>query len=322
MSKRRRRKARSIPKGAWITLATGLAVALLVFLQPVLSDYGVDLGQLLRLLTGGTVQTATYPSQGTAEVHFIDVGQASCILIKGSEKTALIDGGEAATATEVTDYLAANGVTGIDYFFNTHPHADHMGGCKGIMEAVPTGEFIMAPLSQKAVPTTVGYKKLLTYLNDNKEATASTKGRVGEVYELGDGLRLTIVGPMELYDDLNNASLVIRMDFGATSVLFTGDMETLSQQEMIRQGAVGQATLLSAPHHGSDTSIDRDFMRAVNPALGVISCGAGNDYGHPSKATLELYDNLGMEYFRTDRQGSVVAITDGEAFTVTTEREG
>ncbi|MEG2074699.1 MAG: MBL fold metallo-hydrolase, partial [Angelakisella sp.] len=152
MSQQKRRPK----KGTVTTLIVAAAAAIIVSLQPMLADYGIDLQQILTdLFRGQALQTAVYPSEGTAEVHFLDVGQASCILIKGSEKTALIDAGEADTVGDVTDYLAENGVTKIDYFFNTHPHADHMGGCRGVMEAVPTGEFIMTDLPKDIVPTTV-----------------------------------------------------------------------------------------------------------------------------------------------------------------------
>lgn len=317
-----KRKPKVLTKSMVAVLVLVVVTELLAFFQPLASNWGITIPSLIDLLMGrSTVQTAVYPSEGTAEVHFIDVGQANCILIKGSEKTALIDGGEAGTASDVTAYLAAKGVTTIDYFFNTHPHADHMGGCKSIMEAVPTGEFIMPQLSKKAVPTTTGYKKLLTYLDDNKDSITVVTAEVGNDYDLGGGLYLTVTGPVELYDDLNNTSLVIRMDFGKTSFLFTGDMETQSQEDMLRSGAVSRVNLLSAPHHGSNSSIDKGFMRAITPQISVISCGVDNDYGHPHPETLKLYEDMGIEYFRTDMQGSIVAITDGEEIVVTTERE-
>ncbi|MEG0542410.1 MAG: MBL fold metallo-hydrolase, partial [Angelakisella sp.] len=176
MTQRRRRRRKKVTKSTWITLITALAAVLVVFLQPIFADYGIDLEKLLsEFLYGKAVQTTVYPSEGTAEVHFIDVGQASCILIKGSEKTALIDGAEAGTAPKVIEYLEQNGVAKIDYFFNTHPHSDHMGGCKKILEAVPTREFIMTDLKKEIVPTTVGYSKLIAYLGENKDSiTAST----------------------------------------------------------------------------------------------------------------------------------------------------
>lgn len=315
-------KPKVLTKSMVAVLILIVVTELLAFFQPLAADWGITIPSLLDFLLGGnTVQTAAYPSEGTAEVHFIDVGQANCILIKGSEKTALIDGGEADTVDEVTDYLAENGVAHIDYFFNSHPHADHMGGCKGIMEAVPTSEFIMTKLSKNAVPTTTGYKKLITYLNDNKESITAAEAEIGGTYDLGGGLILKVIGPVELYDDLNDTSLVIRMDFGKTSFLFTGDMETQSQKDIF-EGGVASVDVISAPHHGSNTSIDKSFMRAVNPKSSVISCGADNDYGHPHKETLSLYADMDIEYFRTDRQGSIVAVTDGKEISISTEREG
>ncbi|MEG1778138.1 MAG: MBL fold metallo-hydrolase, partial [Angelakisella sp.] len=89
----------------------------------------------------------------------------------------------------------------------------------------------------------------------------------------------------------------------------------------LKNGRVDSVNLLSAPHHGSNTSIDYDFMKALNPQVSVISCGKDNDYGHPHAEVLKLYDKMGIEHLRTDRQGNIVAITDGENIKITAERE-
>lgn len=315
-AKRRKTSTKSRGKGILATLA--IAAALVLF-APLLDYLGVNVDELIAMVWQPSV-SQSYPSEGTAEVHFIDVGQASSILIKGSEKTALIDAGESGNAEQIVAYLEQNGVASIDYFFNTHPHSDHAGGCRGVMQGVPTANFIMTELAPDTVPTTVFYGKLLEYLNENKATTASTVAKPGDLYELGGGLRLEVIGPVELYDDLNDVSLVIRMSFGETSFIFTGDMEAKSQRDMLEQGVVTKTTVLSSPHHGSNSSIDAGFMQRVAPQYAVISCGTGNDYGHPHAETLELYKSMGIESYRTDLLGSVKMITDGQSIVVETER--
>lgn len=329
----KRRTTRSSKKQVTIGSLIAVAVITVVFtvFQPFLEGMGFSLEDIIDLVWQPSVSQPFYPAEGTAEVHFIDVGQASCILIKGSEKTAMIDAGEASAVEDIVAYLEDNGVSRIDYFFNTHPHADHMGGCRGVMQAIPTGEFIMPKLSASAVPTTSGYKKLLTYLAENKASITTVQGEPGDVYELGGGLRLEQLAPVEEYSDLNNSSLVLRMDFGATSFLFTGDAEAKSEQDILSATDIGKISVLAAPHHGSSTSIDPDFMKEITPTkaqiaagtprmISIISCGADNDYGHPHQETLELYRQLNIDWYRTDKQGSILVVTDGNSVTVTTER--
>lgn len=316
----RRRYSRKRGRAKRITAIATSAVALLLILTQLLLGYlGLDYNDLLDYVWQPSV-AAYMPVEGTAEVHFIDVGQASSILIIGSDKTALIDAGESSTSNEVIDYLRGYSVDKIDYFFGTHPHSDHMGGCRQVMQAIPTAEFITSQLDPQSTPTTNYYSKLIDYLASNTDTITSSVAEVGGSYDLGGGLILTVLAPTELYKDINNSSLVIRMDFGKTSFLFTGDIEDSSEQDMVAAGVLDVVTVLSSPHHGSETSIDRDFMRRIAPQYAVISCGEGNDYGHPHSETLDLYTKMGIQYYRTDYHGSVKLVTDGNELTVSTER--
>ena len=324
-SRRRRKKTpfrftrQNITKGSLAALALVFAY---FFFQPLLDRLAVDLK--LTLGDAWVPPAATTPAEGTVRVHFIDVGQALCTLVQGSEKTALIDAGEASTAKDVVAYLKSQGVERIDYFFNTHPHADHMGGCRTVMESIPTSAFLQPNLPKKLVPTTVGYTKLLEYLTKNNKTIASQQAAPGDVFDLGGGLTLSVLGPLKSYDDLNDQSLVMRMDFGDTAFLFTGDTEAPAQQDLYNAGMLHPVQVLGAPHHGSSTSIDRDFMEAILPPgqslLSVISVGAGNDYGHPSPETLALYEQLGITSYQTSLAGTVVITTDGETLSVETSK--
>ncbi len=320
MTRRRRKNQKKALLGALCTL--GL-MALLVLAEPVLADYGISLDQVFSStqlsgeeLSGEIVPAG--PAEGTLEVHFLDVGQGSSILILGPEKTALIDAGERSAAPDILEDLAAAGVEELDYFFITHPHSDHFGGALDILEEVPVERLLFAPLPDDLVPTTATYEKLLTYLTDEDCTVETVATAPRDQFDLGGGASVTILGPLMDYKDLNNMSMVLRLDFGETSFLFPGDAEEESEGDLAASGLPLKADVLAAPHHGSRTSLEDDFMFAVNPSWAVISCGLDNDYGHPNEETLALYEEMGISYFRTDEQGTIVAVTDGSDITFTT----
>ena len=308
------RKAKKIKhkglRNTFITLIVIVAVA--TFFFPVINEYLVD-------IFPDEVITTTV-AEGTAEVHFIDVGQGLSILVKGKDKNILYDAGEAEAAPVIVKYLKSQNVDTIDYFFASHPHSDHIGGCRGVMKEIETKNFIMCDLKKSMVPTTVTYKKLLQMLNDNKDITTSHIAKVGDTYDLGGGLVAEVIGPIKLYDDLNESSIVLEVRFGDVSFLLTGDMEKGSEKDMAQAGVLHPVTVLSAGHHGSSTSINRDFMEKIDPEYSVISCGLDNKYGHPHKETIELYNKMGIKYYRTDKQGTIKAVTDGKTVTFTTEK--
>lgn len=320
MANKKRSKRKNVKiNGKNLSWLSVIILVAAVFFQPLFAQYGLDFETFAKLLEPPT-KVSSQPVEGTAEVHFIDVGQGVSVLIKGKEKTALIDVGEAEAAVPVVNYLRSNGVQQIDYFFASHPHADHIGGCRTVLREVPTKEFIMTALPDKAIPTTATYTKLLGYLNENKANIQSKIASVGEVYDLGGGLTIEVVGPVKLYDDLNETSLVLRVEFGETSFLVTGDMEKGSQKDMVDANAVEKVDVLSAPHHGSSTSINKEFMEILSPKYSVISCGKDNDYGHPHQQTLDLYQQMGIEYYRTDKQGNIKIVTDGSNIEFFTEK--
>ena len=196
---------------------------------------------------------AAAPASGDRlRVHILDVGQADCILIQGPEKTMVIDGGESKNGPDIIRYLRDQGVERIDFYLNTHPHADHYGGIVQVMEAIPTGEFFHHPPPEAYTPTTRGYQKLLQYLIDSK--TKTTILNPGDTIDLGGGAVLTCLAPLEEYDDMNNNSLVERLVYGERAILFTGDAEKKSESAILESGAELSADVYSVPHHGSSTS--------------------------------------------------------------------
>lgn len=251
------------------------------------------------------------------KVHILDVGQADCILIQGPEKIMVIDGGESEDGPAIIRYLQNQGVERIDYYLNTHPHADHLGGITQVMRAFPTGEFFHHPPPDQYIPTTRIYQKLMQYLIDEKIKT--TILNPGDTIDLGGGAVITYLAPLEEYSDMNNNSLVGRLVFGERAFLFTGDAEKKSENAILASGVELSADVYSVPHHGSTTSTTQKYLEAVNPRFATISVGKDNDYGHPNPETLEKLDESGIPCLRTDLLGNIVITTDGTSLVIDTD---
>ncbi len=263
----------------------------------------------------------TQPSvtaEGELEVHFIDVGNADCIFIRQQDKTLLIDAGESTTYDRVKDYLLDYGVTKLDMVVATHPHADHIGGMPSVLEDFEVGQFIMSFMPDSATPTTKGYLRMLELL-DEKNVTIC-EAKVGDVYELGTA-RLQVLGPIEETTDKNNMSVITRLTFGDRAFLFTGDAESGVEKDLVESGYDLTADVMKLGHHGSKTSNSSRLLSAVSPQCVVATCGKDNDYGHPSLEVLRRLEAMDITLYRADVSGHIVITSDGEKFTVRTEKE-
>ena len=247
---------------------------------------------------------------GEIEVHFIDVGQGDAELIMTSDgKTVLIDSGTPESRTVLTGYLKDQGVKKIDYFVLTHPHADHIGGAVAVLDAFDVVNVIMTD----APTTTSTYKKVLQKIDEKDCGVIFAEA--GKEYSLGEA-KITILGPVSDYsDDLNNTSIVLRLTYGRTAFMFTGDAEKKAEQHMLTKfpASYFRADVLKLGHHGSSNSTSDGWFFAVSPEYAVISCGRNNDYGHPHREILSLLKKNGTTYFRTDTDGSIVMSSDGES---------
>lgn len=252
-------------------------------------------------------------------VHFIDVGQGDCILIEApSGETMLIDAGERGNARTVTDYIRKYGDDTLEYVVATHPHSDHIGSMDGVIRAFTVQNVLMPRLSKEATPTHAFYKNFLTAVKKAKAKVVAAKP--GYTFSFGKGA-CTVLSPAQQSEDLNDMSVVLRLDWGDTSFLFTGDAEAAAEKQMLsgKYAEYLDVDVLKLGHHGSRTSSTVNFLNAVTPEYGVISCGAGNDYGHPHKETLARLAKLHATVLRTDKMGSIRMYTDGETIYVETE---
>ena len=265
----------------------------------------------------GAVNPGVSYTEG-AEVHYIDVGQAECILIKTSDKNILIDAGNLGYGNEIKSYLHANGVNSLDIFILTHPHADHIGSAPDILKSFSVEKLILPKIPSEYLPTTSIFEKTLLAASENGCTVSYAKP--GTVFEFAD-TKLEIFGPCDTYgDEYNNYSIVSKFTCGAVSYLFTGDAEEEAELDVINSGADLSCTVFSAGHHGSSTSNSKALMKAASPEYAVISCGIDNDYGHPHKETVAIFKEFGIEYYRTDYDGSVVVSTDGANVFISTSK--
>lgn len=246
---------------------------------------------------------------GKLKVSYIDVGQADSVLIQQGDHAMLIDAGNDANADMVKNYLKGQGVTALDYAICTHPHDENIGGMDTIVNAYKIGK-IYAP---EASATTQIYRDL--------QAAVSSRGLqfispvVGSSFKLGDAT-CTILGPINSSEaELNTYSIVLKVAFGENSFLFTGDAEHSNEQEMLVSGYDLLSDVLKVSNHGTNSSTSLEFLNAVNPSYAVISVGKDKNNGLLAQETLNRILNKGIDVFKTNEKGTIVATSDGSRIT-------
>ncbi len=247
---------------------------------------------------------------GFMKAHFIDVGQGDAILVQlSSGKNILIDAGE--DSAPVISYLRQNQVSRLDIIIATHPHSDHIGGMSDVIQSFDIGSFYMPRVSH----TTDAFSNMLDAVAG--KGLKAKAAKAGVTLDVGSGFKACFLAPgASSYEDLNNYSAVLKIEYGQTAFLFAGDAESVSEEEMFHSGMNLQADLLKVGHHGSHDSSTDAFLKAVKPKVAVISVGTGNDYGHPSAETIVRLKSAGAEVYRTDHLGTIIATSDGSKVTV------
>ncbi len=242
------------------------------------------------------------------EVHFIDVGQGDSTLITCDGHAMLIDAGDYSKGTAIQNYLQKQKVTKLDYLILTHPDSDHIGGAPVIITKFEIDKVFVSNY-EKDNKT---YLKLIQAL-DNKRLKYTTP-KVGTQYTLGTA-KITILAPNGEYDNPNDASVALMIQNGENKFLFTGDAGEDAERDMLETDIGLSADVLKAGHHGSRTSTSGKFFEAVSPSCAVISCGEDNSYGHPHAETLNTFRMNGVKVYRTDEDGTIVAVSDGKKVT-------
>lgn len=242
-------------------------------------------------------------------MHFIDVGQALSVLVECDGKFMLYDGGNVDDGSLLVSYLQAKGVEQLEYLFCSHAHEDHVGGLSAVLAYFPVYH-VYSPVTEAS---TACFKNFVKYTQQQNLQVEIPQ--VGDVWQLG-GARVELLGPVAQYEDTNDTSLVLRIDYGSTSYLLTGDMEKTAESDLVASGANLKADVLQVGHHGSSTSTGYAFLNDVLPEMGIISCGANNKYGHPHEETLSILRDAGVDLYRTDLMGTIIVSSDGQNYTV------
>jgi competence protein ComEC len=250
---------------------------------------------------------------GIVKVFFIDCGQGDAILVKSPEEQfMLIDGGEAEEGQNICNFLRSQGVKQLAVVVGTHPHSDHIGGLAEVIESFPV-EKVYLP---KITHNTRAFESLLNAIKGQNLKISTA--RQGVEIPLS-GVKASFLAPIgDEYDEMNNYSAVIRLEYGDNSFIFTGDAEKHSEQEMLASGVKLDADFLKIGHHGSSSSSSPEFLQAVSPQFAVIMCGKDNDYGHPHKETLSALDSVGAKVYRTDLDGTIIMTSDGCSINIST----
>lgn len=264
---------------------------------------------IMSVFTGCSLEEASsynaeLNSQNKLLVHYIDVGQADSILVQVNGKNMLIDAGNKADGDKIVSYLQKQRVKKLDYVIATHPHEDHIGGMSAVLNKFTVEDFY-AP---KKTAATRAFENMVKALDGKKIKTAFA----GVKLDLGEDVNCEIIAPNSKdYKEINNYSAVIKLDYKDNKFLFTGDAESLSEEEIIKSNIDISSDVLKIGHHGSSSSTSSDFLDKVSPEIAIISTGKNNDYGHPHKETLSALKKRNITIYRTDIDGTVVLSSDG-----------
>ncbi|HOV80941.1 MAG TPA: MBL fold metallo-hydrolase [Bacillota bacterium] len=254
----------------------------------------------------------------TLRVHFLDVGQGDSILVQfPNSKNMLVDAGPPEAANRIINYLRNNGVSTVNYLVATHPHADHIGSMPAVIKSFPAGEVFMPGVTTN----TQIFRDLLAAIKS--EGLQITKAKAGVVILEEGNLSAFFLAPCkDSYESLNNYSAVIKIEWGDTAFLLTGDAEEQSEFEMLVSNVeTPKADVLKVGHHGSQSSTSVAFLGAVSPKYAVISAAKNNDYNHPHRETIEKLDKAGITTLRTDKSGTVVFAADESGTIIYTTRQ-
>ena len=256
------------------------------------------------------------PDSGSFQVDFLDVGQGLSVLVEADGSYLLYDGGDRSASSYVVSFLKERGVERLDYVIASHYDSDHINGLVGALHVFEVGEVI----GPDYTTDTRVYNSLISRAEELD--LGITTPSPGSRYPLGQGY-FEVLGPLSgSYTDVNNYSIVIRLVYGDTSVLLTGDAEAESEAELVASWPNLKSDVLCVGHHGSPSSSGDAFLDRVQPSYAIISCGKDNSYGHPAACVLQRLKERNITVYRTDESGIITLQSDGNTLSFSAEKSG
>jgi competence protein ComEC len=269
--------------------------------------YGIVIALLMVVaLVSGRMRTrqirSVVRSDAPFQIHVIDVGQGDSILLLADGHAMLLDAGIPDAGHTVAEYLDLLNITELDYAAVTHLHSDHIGGFAAAVKNRKVQHFAEPVTPETLVPDDTVYQMYASAVKDVQQL------HDGDSFTLG-GAKIDVLAPLDAeVTDLNDTSLVLRVQYQDTVCLLTGDMEEAEEQALLERHPDLKADLLKVAHHGSASSTSEAFLEAVQPAFAAISCGKDNDYGHPAPETLARLQKAGAQVSITAEQGHLAYI--------------
>lgn len=261
----------------------------------------------------GDIQNSVVVGDGVIRAEFIDVGQGDSSLIRASSgENILIDGGDKGSGEVLEKYFANNSVQSLDAVIVSHYHADHAEGIYEIIGEIPIGTLYMPDVDYRP-----GLHDSLVKKADKNGVTIKYI-KAGDKIVLDDNTIFDVLFPDEsLYVNgktkenvnVNNDSLLIKVSFGNSDFLFTGDLEADAEKTLTDYARL-DCEVLKVGHHGSKTSTSEEFLNAVSPEYAVICLGKNNRYHHPHGQTMDRLESAGIEIYRTDLNGDIIITAD------------
>lgn len=271
------------------------------------------IGIIVVLLAGyfgiDLTQDSKVPKDSKLMISYMDVGQGDAAYIKVNGNDILIDAGPRSNSKELLEQLKAKNIDDFELVIATHPHEDHIGGMVDVFKEYEVKAFY----SPKITHTTKTYENLVKAVKDEGLKTKELKG--GMIIDLGEGAKFEVFTPQKSeYEELNDYSPIMKLSFGDTSYLFTGDAEKLAEEEALAKYKTSlDSDVIKFGHHGSSISSSNAFIEAVSPKYGIISCAKDNKYGHPHRETLDIIKKYNIKTFRTDTDGEIILTSDGKS---------
>lgn len=267
---------------------------------------------------------ALLPTTPRLTLTVLDVGEGLCAVLRTpAGKTIVVDCGtsswrndEAVGSKLAAPYLQSLGVNVVDLAVLTHPHSDHISGYATLLKLLPA-KMVLDIGPSPNCPEYLEFIKAVRMCRARHYIA-----RRGEVLKSPDGVSIHVLNPdsSTTYNDLNNKSIVLRVSYRQASFLLAGDIEETAESDIFKSGTRLRSEVLLVGHHGAEETCSLPWLTAIKPRVAIISCGRGNNYGHPSPKVIRRLQSLNVHVFRTDKNGAILVSTDGKKLLVRTFR--